>query len=263
MDQPKIVPISSVIKENESIKTITFPWNKKTIPGQFFMIWIPSIDEIPMSVSMIEDDKKSITFKVVGDATHALYQLKKEDKIGIRGPYGNGFKIKGHYDLFIGGGTGIAMMGPAVKQCLHEHDSVDIILGAKTKDELFFIKQLEDMGARVHPTTDDGSFGYKGYASNLARELIQKQKIENIYTCGPEPMMKSLLDLCNQHHIHLQASVERYMKCAVGLCGQCCIGEGLRVCVEGPIFTGTQLQQIKDFGVYKRNASGKKTFFQK
>ena len=262
MDQPKIVSIISVVKENESIKTITFPWNKTTIPGQFFMVWIPSIDEIPMSVSMIDDDKKSITFKVVGDATDALYQLNNGDKIGIRGPYGNGFKIKGHHHLFIGGGTGIAMMAPAVKQCLQNHDIVDIILGAKTKNELFFISQLEDIGARVHLSTDDGSFGYKGYASDLARELIQKQQIENIYTCGPEPMMKSLLDLCDEYHIHLQASIERYMKCAVGLCGQCCIGEGLRVCVEGPIFTGAQLKQIKDFGMYKRSASGKKIFFQ-
>ena len=261
MNQPTIVPISSVKNENKTIKTLTFPYDKKTIPGQFFMIWIPRIDEIPMSVSMIEDVEKSITFKVVGDATQSLFQLEKGDQIGIRGPYGNGFKIDGNNHLFIGGGTGIAMMAPAVEYCLQYHESVDIIIGAKTKKELFFLKRLKNTSARVHPTTDDGSYGSKGYASDLARELILKQPIDSIYTCGPEQMMKSIFELSNKHHIHLQASIERYMKCAVGLCGQCCIGKGLRVCVEGPIFTETQLREIKDFGVFKRNASGKKTYF--
>jgi dihydroorotate dehydrogenase electron transfer subunit len=163
MNQPQIVKITSVNNENQTVKTFTFPYEKTTIPGQFYMIWIPGVDEIPMSVSMIGKKEKSITFKVVGDATQALFQLQKGDHIGIRGPYGNGFTIQGHHHLFIGGGTGIAMMAPAVEYCLQHHDEVDIILGARTKEELFFIKRLQESSAQVHPATDDGSHGYKRY----------------------------------------------------------------------------------------------------
>ena len=260
MNQPEIVRISSVTVENNVIKTFSFPFPKKTLPGQFFMIWIPGVDEIPMSVSVIDEKTKAFTFKIVGDATDALFHLKKGDTIGIRGPYGNGFTFKGRHHLFIGGGTGIAMIAPAVEACLNRGDPVDVILGVKTKQELFFVKRMENSKAIVHLASDDGSIGSKGFASMFAENLISEKQIETIYTCGPEQMMKSLVDLCRKHDISLQASVERYMKCAVGICGQCCIGEGLRVCVEGPVFTDDQLVDIKDFGVFHRSASGEKIF---
>jgi dihydroorotate dehydrogenase electron transfer subunit len=81
-----------------------------------------------------------------------------------------------------------------------------------------------------------------------------------VYTCGPEPMMKSLFDFCIGKQIAIQASLERYMKCAMGICGSCCIGDGLRVCVEGPVFTDEQLRDIDDFGLFTRTSSGKKMF---
>jgi len=258
MNQPEIVKIKSIQNETETIKTITFAYKLETIPGQFFMIWIPGIDEIPMSVSNIHNDNKAITFKAVGDATNFLFDLKKNDFIGIRGPYGNGFSFHGKNHLFIGGGTGIAMIAPAVEACLLKDESVDVILGAKTKRELFFINRLKKTNANVHITTDDGSKGYKGYTSKLASNIINEKQIDAIYTCGPELMMKSIFDICIKNKISLQASLERYMKCAVGICGQCCVGEGLRVCIEGPIFTEKQLVNISDFGVFNRNASGKK-----
>ncbi|OYT28712.1 dihydroorotate dehydrogenase electron transfer subunit [Thermoplasmatales archaeon ex4572_165] len=258
MNQPEIVKIESIQNETDSIKTITFFYKLETIPGQFFMIWIPGIDEIPMSVSNINNDNKAITFRVVGDATKSLFNLKKHDLIGIRGPYGNGFSFHGNHHLFIGGGTGIAMIAPAVESCLLRDEPVDVILGAKTKDELFFIKRLQKTDANVHIATDDGSKGYKGYTSKLTEKIIKEKQIDTIYTCGPELMMKSIFEICIKNNISLQASLERYMKCAVGICGQCCIGEGLRVCIEGPIFSDKQLLDISDFGVFNRNASGKK-----
>jgi len=258
MNIPEIVSIESIKSENKTIKTITFPYKKPTKPGQFFMIWIPGIDEIPMSVSQICSDEKAITFKVLGDATETLSTLKQHEKIGIRGPYGNGYTIRGNHHLFIGGGTGIASIAPAVEYCIQHHDTIDVILGAKTKEELFFVKRMQQTNATVHLSTDDGSEGFKGYTSELAESIIDEKPIETIYTCGPEQMMQAIYKLCRQHNIHLQASLERYMKCAVGICGQCCIGEGLRVCVEGPVFTKELLKKIDDFGKFTRDASGKK-----
>jgi dihydroorotate dehydrogenase electron transfer subunit len=258
MNKPIISEILSVVDEAFNIRTITFSYPCNMIPGQFFMVWIPGIDEIPMSVSIIEKDIKGITFRDVGDATHELFQMKKGDKIGIRGPYGNGFSISGEQVLIIGGGTGIAMIAPMVETCLQNNMKVDVVFGAKSKNELFFINRIQKTEATTHIATDDGSEGFHGFASECVKTIIKQKKIDYMFSCGPELMMKALLQICNDHDISYEASLERYMKCAVGICGQCCIGEGLRVCVEGPVFNKKYLEQIDDFGHFTRNASGTK-----
>ena len=95
MNKPTIVPILKSIKETNDVKTFHFRYPVPIKPGQFYMIWIPGIDEIPMSVAYINKDVKGITFRTVGDATTALFSKNVGDKIGVRGPYGNGFKLKG------------------------------------------------------------------------------------------------------------------------------------------------------------------------
>ena len=220
------------------------------------MIWIPGVDEIPMSVSLMKQKNiKGITFKKIGEATTALYNLKPGDHIGIRGPYGNSFTFKGKHPLFLGGGTGIAMLAPAVEHVRKKNIKTTVIIGAKTHQELFFEQRLRRTGAMVLVATDDGSKGYKGFTPSLAKNLLAKEKFDAVYTCGPELMMKHVLSFCKT--IPFQASLERYMKCCLGLCGQCCIGNGIRVCTDGPIFDGKTLRQIKDFGVYRRDAAGR------
>jgi dihydroorotate dehydrogenase electron transfer subunit len=256
MNIPTITPVLTSVSEATDIKTITFKYQGSVTPGQFYMIWIPGIDEIPMSVSYISKDVKGITFRRIGEATQALYRLKTGENIGIRGPYGNGFRLQGKHLLFVGGGTGVAMLAPAVEEARKRKLSTTVILGVKTKKEVFFEERLRKSGAAVLVSTDDGSKGYKGFASELAQEILGKESIDAVYTCGPEIMMKTLLSYCKK--ILFQASLERYMKCSIGLCGQCCIGKGMRVCVDGPIFDGKTLQKCEDFGVYKRDAAGSK-----
>jgi dihydroorotate dehydrogenase electron transfer subunit len=259
MNIPTITTILTSTTEATNVKTITFRYPGPVLPGQFFMIWIPGVDEIPMSVSQITKNVKGITFRNIGDATQALYQLKKGDQIGIRGPYGNGFTLTGKRLLFVGGGTGIAMLAPAVEQARKRKLKSTVIIGVKTKKELFFEDRLRRCGATVLVSTDDGSKGYKGFASDLAKDVLKKEKIDAVFTCGPEPMMKTLLSYCKT--IPFQASLERYMKCSIGICGQCCVGKGLRVCLDGPIFDGSTLKKVEDFGVYKRDAAGRKILF--
>lgn len=256
MNIPAVVPILSSILEAKNVKTITFRYAGSVVPGQFFMIWIPGVDEIPMSVSYVSEGVKGITFRRIGDATQALYTLKPNDKIGIRGPYGNGFQIKGKHLLFVGGGTGIAMLAPAIEAAQKRNLKSTVIIGTKTKNELFFEDRLQRCGAHVLVSTDDGSKGYKGFASELAKEILRKETVNSVYTCGPEPMMKTIHAHCRT--IPFQASLERFMKCSIGLCGQCCIGKGIRVCVDGPIFDGKTLQKCNDFGTYRRDAAGRK-----
>lgn len=259
MNNPRITTIRSMKQETPTVTTITFPDTSPIIPGQFYMIWIPGVDEIPMSVSVISGRFKGITFRKVGDATTALATMKKGDRIGLRGPYGNGFSLKGRRPLFIAGGTGGAMLAPAVEHCRRKKRVVTVIIGAKTKDELFFERRFTSAGAKTLVSTDDGSKGYHGFASDLAKELLSQSKFGAVYTCGPEPMMKALLQI--RKSLQFEASLERYMKCAIGLCGQCCIGDGVRVCADGPIFDGETLKKIPDFGTFKRDAAGKKQYF--
>ena len=259
MNYPKILQIIEIKKESSNIKTIKFSYPKNIDPGQFFMIWIPRVDEIPMSVSYISKKVKGITFKKVGDATSALFEFKVGDKIGIRGPYGNGFKIHGEKILFVAGGTGIAMITPTVEKAIDKKIKSTVIIGAKNKNELFFEDRLKKYGAEVYICTDDGSKGYKGFITDLAKEILNENKFDLILTCGPEMMMKKLLEMSK--NIPFQASLERYMKCGFGICGQCCVGNGLRVCKEGPIFDKKKLKNIEDFGVFKKDAAGYRVKF--
>ncbi|MCX6664999.1 MAG: dihydroorotate dehydrogenase electron transfer subunit [Euryarchaeota archaeon] len=259
MNTLKIIKIRVCTTDAKDIKTITFTHPGSVQPGQFYMIWIPGVDEIPMSISTINEETKGITFRKVGEATTALATLKPGDLIGVRGPYGRGFTLSGKHVLFVGGGTGIAMLAPAVEQAKKQGIDATVVIGVKNKTELFFDKRIKDTGANVFISTDDGSFGQKGLATDIAMDLLKKNTYSSVLTCGPEPMMKKLLDLCK--NIPFQASLERYMKCSIGICGQCCIGRGLRVCKEGPVFDGKTLQNIEDFGNYRRDASGKKIQF--
>jgi dihydroorotate dehydrogenase electron transfer subunit len=256
MNIPTVTPLLSTVTEAADIKTITFAHHAPVIPGQFYMIWIPGIDEIPMSVSFITREVKGITFRRIGKATNALFSFKRGQNIGIRGPYGNGFQLKGRHPLFVGGGTGVAMLAPTVELAQKRKLNSTIIIGVKTKKELFFENRLRRCGATVLVSTDDGSKGYHGFASELAKEILAKEDIDAVYTCGPEVMMKSLHSTCKK--IPFQASLERYMKCSIGLCGQCCIGNGVRVCVDGPILDGKTLRHCDDFGMFRRDAAGRK-----
>ncbi len=260
IEKPKIATIESVTKETPTVTTLRFKHNRDTKPGQFYMVWIPGVDEIPMSVSYV-GNLKGITVRAVGGATKALTSLKKGDKIGIRGPYGNGYLLsenaKRKKVLFVCGGTGAASLAPLVEQMgKNGKKNATVVIGAKTKEDLLFTKRLEK-SARVIACTDDGTCGVKGFATCAVEELLSKEKFDEMVTCGPETMMVKIFQLAEERGIPIQASLERYMKCGIGICGQCCM-DGFTVCKDGPVFSSKQLRKIKDFGKFKRDASGKK-----
>ena len=138
-------------------------------------------------------------------------------------------------------------------------NDVDVIAAAVTKDELLFADSLEKSGAKVHFCTDDGSFGFKGFATDCLSDLLEDTTYDYAFVCGPEIMMKGIFDILEASSIPAQYSLERYMKCALGVCGQCCVdSEGWRICVEGPVFENDKIKQITEFGKYRRDASGVK-----
>ncbi len=234
----------------------------KAKPGQFIMVWIPDVDEVPMSLSGISPHACSICVKKVGEATKALHQRKAGDLIGIRGPFGNGFHIDGDKVMVVGGGSGTTALMPLVESLVKENVKVTFLLGAKTKNELLFRGRIQvvlsTIKSRFKVTTEDGSCGSKGVITDLAEKYLTKEKFDVIYTCGPEPMMYRMLLLSERFHTPLQASLERLMRCAIGICGTCVIGK-FRVCRDGPVLTGEQLSEVKEeFGHFKRAFNGRK-----
>lgn len=256
LDTPRITKVLNVVEENPEVKTINFKDDSKALPGQFMMIWIPGVDEVPMSFSYIGDDK-GITVKKIGEATKVLHGLSKGEKIGIRGPYGSNFEAQGKKILAIAGGIGIAPLAPFIEMATKNKKEVVLAFGAKSSNEFLFIKRLENSCKELRLATDDGSLGYHGFVSDLADEILKKEDFDEIVTCGPELMMKKIVDLAFQKNIPIMASLERYMKCGVGICDSCAIN-GFLVCKDGPVFSNNALSKLKDFGEFRRDGSGRR-----
>lgn len=260
----RIVEIENIKQETPKVKSFTFKDKlcSKAKPGQFVMVWVPDVDEVPMSLSNISPQACSICVKKVGEATMALHERKIGDCVGIRGPFGNGFRVVEGRAMVVGGGTGMASLIPLVESLVKEDVKVTFLLGAKTKSELLFRERIQvvisKMKGRFEATTEDGSYGSKGVVTDFAVKYLAKEKFDVIYTCGPERMMYKMLLLSERSHTPLQASLERLMRCAIGICGTCVIGK-FRVCKDGPVFTGEQLSEVKEeFGHFKRAFDGRK-----
>lgn len=254
--------IEDIKRETSEVKSFFFKDRlcSRAKPGQFVMVWIPDVDEVPMSLSGIGLQACSISVKRVGEATEALHRLKIGDYIGLRGPLGNGFRLVTGKVMVVGGGTGTTALMPLVESLVKENAEVTFLLGAKTRNELLFVDRMKAIlsreKGRFEVATEDGSYGSKGVVTDLAERCLAKEEFDMIYTCGPEPMMKEMLLLANRFSVLLQASLERLMRCAIGICGTCMIGR-FRVCKDGPVFTDKQLRKMYgEFGVFRRGFDG-------
>ncbi len=282
----KTVKIRNIIEECVGVKTITFNnFNAKIPkPGQFVMIWVPGVDEIPMTLSDFDDNGNwAITVKNVGECTNAIHNLAVGDFIGVRGPLGNHFKLpadKSKEIILVGGGLGNA----ALKYLATKLDASkikfrlinaieDLTKSIFVNDFLKFNLNNSDINLCVEfddvkvdgPTVKKFyNSKFKGRAHKRLESLINeytKNEISNIivYACGPEKMIYKIFEICEKYDIELQASLERIMRCGCGLCGLCSIDPlGLLVCKDGPIFSSKDLRRMEDFGKYRRDFTGKK-----
>ncbi|MHA1520865.1 MAG: dihydroorotate dehydrogenase electron transfer subunit [Promethearchaeota archaeon] len=287
LNRPYLTPILEIVEESSRVKTFTVKYDPIPDPiliksGQFVMVWATGVDEIPMSVSRItKNGNISISVAIVGDATKALAALRVGDFIGIRGPYGNWYQPRKGTAVILGGGIGMASVLPFVYECknLEKGDSdlhikrVICIEGAQTSSQLIYTEELERLlgsgiDANLNFCTDDGTRGFKGFTTVKLEEILQdllqashdqpSDSPITVYACGPEIMLKKVVDICLEHNIEVQVSLERMMRCGFGLCGLCALEPtGLLVCRDGPIFQGTSLVDCTDFGKFHRDLSGK------
>ncbi|MFA5364062.1 MAG: dihydroorotate dehydrogenase electron transfer subunit [Candidatus Bathyarchaeia archaeon] len=265
INRMRTVEVLGVKTENCAVKTFTFKdaLCKAAESGQFVMVWVPGVDEIPISLSGISGDGTTlISVHGVGDASNALNQKQKGDIIGIRGPFGNGFvPVKGNV-MVVGGGTGIGPLMPLMELLVNVADKVTVMSGVKSKENLLFLERISQVCSCVDSetvfTTEDGSYQSCGFVTDQVELKLRQEKFDMIYTCGPEVMMYKVFCLAEQYNVLLQASLERMMRCAIGLCGSCQVGR-LRVCKDGPVFSSEQLRNVKDeFGKYRLDATGNK-----
>lgn len=259
-EQPRMLRIERIVDEARDLKSFVFNHNLKAEPGQFVVLWIPGLDEKPFGVCFQDKNRFAITVSKVGPFTEQMHKLKEGDFVGIRGPYGNGFKIEGKHIVIVGGGYGSAPLAFLADEA-HKKGGieVDFIIGAKTKDYLLYEERMKRAGIKMHICTDDGSYGFKGFTTDVLKRLLAERDVDKVYACGPEIMMRFVIDNCDKHHVPCEVSLERYMKCGFGVCGQCCVDPlGIRMCKEGPVISGELAKQITEFSKYKRDACGKK-----
>lgn len=252
-----IVAVNEVVRETPSTVTLRFPYETPCSPGQFVMIWFPGDDELPMSLSYTGTGAKGVTVKAMGVTSRHVQTLRPGTRVGIRGPYGNRFDPHPRRILLVGGGSGTAVLAPAAEEALHGGARVTAALGATTRDELLFRRRLEGAGARVEVATDDGSEGTKGFVTVTAEALLRETPFDAVWTCGPEVMMRKVSLAARAMGIPVFGSVERQMKCALGMCDACALGP-YHVCTEGPVFPAEVLLGLEEFGATKRDASGRR-----
>ncbi len=254
MHEPVVVTVDAVIDETPSIRTLVCDHTFSFKPGQFVMVWIPGVDEVPMALS----SARSISVQRVGEATGALCSLEVGARIGLRGPLGQGFPTVGRI-LAIAGGIGAAPLLPLAAG----GRATTFLLGARTASELPFREQLSRL-TDLRVATDDGTAGLHGFVVSLL-ETVNLDDYDAVCVCGPEPMMVAARDRLESAGVLEKAffSLHRHMKCGVGLCGSCAIDpDGLCVCRDGPVFPGPVTLR-SEMGRHTRDASGRRFPFKR
>ncbi len=266
MERPETVEVTRVIEEADGVKTIFIRSGIKPKPGQFVMLWVPGVDEKPYAVSYIDGKKgeAGITVAAVGNFSRRLCSIKAGEKIGIRGPYGTSYTLgKGLKRVVMAaGGCGSASLAMLAEEAIRQKIKVKFITGARCQSALLHTERLRKLLGKenVIITTDDGSAGMKGFVTEALKRLLKKEKIDKIFACGPERMLKAVVDIGISEKIKGEVSAERWFKCGgIGLCGHCCVDPiGIRLCVEGPVIDFETASMIKEFGNYHRTKSSRK-----
>lgn len=237
------------------------------VPGQFVQVSILGVGEAAISISSppCKDNKFVLCLRAVGDVTNALHALKIGDLVYIRGPFGKGYdeeriaKMQGKHLLFVAGGTGLFPMHSLIGKVIPErknYKKISILYGCKTPSERAYIEELSQIAklgenVELFQTVDKPDATWTGN-TGVITTLIPKVQVNPTETIaaivGPPIMykfvLKSLLDLkIPKENIYM--SLERRMKCGVGKCGHCQMGD-IYVCQEGPVFNYKEVENTEE-----------------
>jgi len=237
---------------------------QQAIPGQFIHIkcsndYYPLLRR-PLSIHRIDKENGEIfiLFQVVGEGTKLLSQKVVRDNLDILGPIGNGFSIfpESKKVLVIGGGIGVAPLRALVEKSINLGKEVRVLIGALKREMVIGEESFRSLGARVDITTNDKSYKLKDLVTDLLEEVmvIDGWLPDQIFACGPKPMLKKIAEITSNTNIDCQVSLEERMGCGIGACLGCVCKiktknkkedkvryEFKRVCVDGPIFKASEV----------------------
>ena len=255
---PKIVKSKLVKKEYLKSDIVRFKVEAKSIverakPGNFLEIRVSETTvpflRRPISIYNLNKDEGTLEFifQIKGEGTKLLSKKEEGDLIDIIGPLGMGtFKINNYEKIaVIGGGIGVFPLYELSKEAKKEKREVSIYLGFRNKDYVVLEQEFKDVSDKLIITTDDGSYGIKGFAINELEKDLKNKKIDCIYACGPLPMLRAVKKLAMEKNIPCQISLEERMGCGIGVCLGCAVKTArssdenpqyFHVCKGGPVF---------------------------
>lgn len=219
--------------------------NADAAAGQFFMLkcWDKELTLMrPISIFKAEEKTLHFMYRVIGQGTKKLAELKKGDLVSLLGALGTGYPIKemkGHVAL-LGGGLGIPPLCQTAKELTAHGIEVDVYLGHR--DVLFSLEDFEGCCANIFVSTEKGDEGYHGFIT----DLLKPEQYDAVFTCGPEIMMRKVAAMCKDKDVACWCSMEHRMACGIGACLGCSIktADGMkRVCKDGPVFKAETLFQ--------------------
>lgn len=203
------------------------------VPGQFVMVSAgEKFLRRPFSIASVNGSKIFLLVRVVGEGSAIISLLRRNERVKIFGPLGNGFPSNVKSPFLVGGGIGIAPMIFAAQRLKNIGKGFKIIYGEQSSDKIVSEDFLPE---EIEISTDNGSFGFRGTAA----DLLLQQNPAPIFACGPEPMLKNIAKIAAQWNVSAWFSLEARMACGFGICQGCVIKtkQGYkRVCTDGPIF---------------------------
>jgi len=265
---PNLAVINDVKELTYDTKLFVLSFKDKNVqenfiykPGQFVEIGVFGFGEAPISITSSPFVKNcfELCIKNMGNVTNKLHQMKKNDNVYIRGPYGNGFpfdEVKNKDVLFVAGGIGLAPLRGLINEMLAHRNSfgkIQVLYGARTPEDMIFTDELKEWSEKIKvlTTVDKEDFRWKGNVGVVGTLLTNtKGETKNTvaFVCGPPIMIKfvikDLVKLGFKDEVII-TTLERKMQCGIGNCGHCNIG-GKYVCIDGPVFTYKQIKDLPE-----------------
>lgn len=258
---PQPFTIAAIRQENAATRSLVLDGALEAAPGQFVMAWLPGVDEKPFSLA--HTDPVTLTVAAVGPFSRALHGLAVGDRVWLRGPLGRGYTIplprgsgsdsvsRPHAErgsssdsvsrphaLLIGGGYGVAPLRFLAERLLDAGQAVSMIIGARSAADLLLVDAFTAMEVRLWLATEDGSAGLAGLATDAIAPALAAAPAETgmVCACGPTGMLRAVAAICQARGLPVQLSWEASMRCGIGLCSSCEVGDGWLTCLDGPVF---------------------------
>ena len=209
--------------------------------GQFYMLKVNGGTFLPRPISICSKDGDTLTFlyAVVGNGTKEFTKLKESDEISLTGPLGNGFDVDKKYGkvALVSGGLGTAPMFELAKRLRAENPDEKIDLYSGFRDDIYLVDDFKEYVNDIKISTNTGKHGHEGFVT----DLLTVEEYDTVLCCGPEVMMKKVIEMCKEKNVAVYVSMEKHMACGVGACLVCTCktkGGNKRTCKDGPVFDG-------------------------